>query len=98
MENENKRFLPLTTTIFLLLFLLWKEDSYAFPLLQKFVQRSKGELYVHPATFYRSLKQMEKMGFVEKKERFYSITPLGRDVFCLEKQRLISILAFIEQE
>ena len=92
-------FIPLNPRDYLVLFSLTAEERHGYGIVKEVENHSVGSVRMDPSNLYRSLKRLINNGLVEESEprddqgsderrRFYSLTPLGRDVVSAEAQRL----------
>jgi DNA-binding PadR family transcriptional regulator len=96
--------LPLSTTVFHILIALADGGRHGYAILKDIEDRTGGSKRLGSGTFYRTIRQMQHLGFVEEAEeradwhlddqrrRYYKLTELGRAVGTLEAQRLYDLV------
>ena len=105
--SDARRLLPLNTLVFETLLALTADTRHGWDLVREIQQRLGGER-VLPANFYRTLRGMLADGLIEEtsrpkgrsdessadeRRRYFSLTPLGREVARLEARRLETLVA-----
>ena len=97
--------LPLNPRDYLILFALVEEDRHGYGIVKHVETGSLGGVRLDPANLYRALKRMIGDGLVEESDgpteddaavdrrKYYTITPLGREVVQLEARRLAELTA-----
>ena len=98
---DARRFLPLNTLVFETLLALTGDTRHGWDLVREIQQRLGGER-VLPANFYRTLRTMLAEGLIEEsarpkdesaeRRRYFTVTPLGREVARLEARRLETLV------
>jgi len=93
-------FLPLKSNWFHILVCLVEGEQHGYGIMQDVLERSGGKVRLWPATLYGSLKRLIENGLIaesgqrpapeldDARRRYYKLTPLGRQVLDLERQRL----------
>ncbi len=92
-------FIPLNPRDYLVLFSLTDGERHGYGIVKEVEGHSAGDVRMDPSNLYRSLKRLIQKGLVRESEiradhdtlerrRFYSLTPLGRDVVEAEAGRL----------
>jgi len=92
-------FIPLNPRDYLVLFSLTNGERHGYGIVKEVEEQSGGDVRMDPSNLYRSLRRLIQKGLVEESEirpnedsderrRFYSLTPLGREVVELEASRL----------
>jgi DNA-binding PadR family transcriptional regulator len=99
--SDARRLLPLNTLVFETLLALTAETRHGWDLVREIQQRLGGER-VLPANFYRTLRGMLSEGLIEESDRpkqedserrrYFTLTPLGREVARLEARRLETLV------
>jgi DNA-binding PadR family transcriptional regulator len=99
--SDARRLLPLNTLVFETLLALTAETRHGWDLVREIQQRLGGER-VLPANFYRTLRTMLADGLIEESDspkqgnserrRYFTLTPLGREVAKLEARRLETLV------
>ena len=104
--SDARRLLPLNTLVFETLLALTGETRHGWDLVREIQQRLGGER-VLPANFYRTLRGMLADGLIEEAERpkeksdgsndderrrYFTLTPLGRELAKLEAGRLETLV------
>jgi DNA-binding PadR family transcriptional regulator len=100
--SDARRLLPLNTLVFETLLALTAEARHGWDLVREIQQRLGGER-VLPANFYRTLRTMLADGLIEESDRpkagddserrrYFTLTPLGRQVAKLEARRLETLV------
>src|SRR6476469_4551318 len=104
--SDARRLLPLNTLVFETLLALTSDARHGWDLVREIQQRLGGER-VLAANFYRTLRGMLADGLIEESDRpeeksvranedrrrYFSLTPLGREVARLEARRLETLVA-----
>jgi len=96
------KFLPLAQAQFHILVALSECDSHGYAIMQHVEETSGGLVRMGPASLYTSLKKLDDLGLiaelklgtvpgVDQRRRYYSLTPLGRDVCLAEADRLAAL-------
>jgi DNA-binding PadR family transcriptional regulator len=94
--------LPLPQAQFHILVALSECDSHGYAIMQHVEETSGGLVRMGPASLYGSLKKLDDLGLitelapgtvpdVDQRRRYYSLTPLGREVCLAEADRLASL-------
>ena len=93
-------YLPLTPAVLDIMVALGNEELHGYAIMQEVRRRTEGGRRLAPGTLYRSLRQMEKRGWVveseerpapsldDERRRYYRLTDLGRRVALAELERL----------
>jgi DNA-binding PadR family transcriptional regulator len=105
MEQRNpESFLPLTSLTFGILTAVTEGSKSGYGIVREIEEGSQGRLSPGTGTVYVALQRLIQQGLVEpvsapsdapadnRARRWYAISPLGRQVFSLEAQRLASAL------
>jgi DNA-binding PadR family transcriptional regulator len=99
--SDARRLLPLNTLVFETLLALTSETRHGWDLVREIQQRLGGER-VLAANFYRTLRGMLADGLIaesdrpdeksQDRRRYFTLTPLGREVARLEARRLETLV------
>jgi len=101
-------FLPLKSNWFHILVSLVGGEQHGYGIMQDVLERSGGKVRLWPATLYGSLKRLIKEGLIaesgqrpapeldDARRRYYKLTPLGRRVLDLERQRLEDLVRILQ--
>ena len=92
-------FIPLNPRDYLVLLSLTDVERHGYGIVKEVEEQSGGDVRMDPSNLYRSLKRLIQKGLVAESEirpnedsderrRFYSLTPLGREVVEAEASRL----------
>ena len=91
-------FLPLKPAVFHILVSLADADRHGYGIMQEVQVRTGGLVKLGPGTLYTAIKRLVMDGLIfecegtgaydDERRRYYSITPLGREVIALEAKRL----------
>lgn len=74
--------------------ILMDGDSYGYEIYKKIIEKSEGVYELKEATLYSSFRRLEKDGNITSywgdetlggRRKYYKITPLGEDVYNLNK-------------
>jgi DNA-binding PadR family transcriptional regulator len=101
--NNPEPFLPLTPLSLGILLALATEDRHGYAILKEIEQESGARLRPGTGTLYSALQRMTDEGLIEAssvqpegsgdaRRRYYSISPLGRDVAAAELNRLARLV------
>lgn len=75
--------------------ILMDGDSYGYEIYKKIIEKSEGAYELKEATLYSSFRRLEKDGSITSywgdetlggRRKYYKITPLGENVYNLNKQ------------
>ena len=89
--------LPVKSTVFLILLALAEEDRHGYGIMLDVKERSDGSVNLGTSHLYRHLKRLLDDGLVEEtdaaadadpRRRYYRLTALGREVVVAESARL----------
>ena len=103
MDKRIQRiYAPMTESAFYILFSL-QTESHGYGIGQRIKELTRGRLIIGPGTMYGTLSKMEADGLIRftrewEKKKLYGITPLGREVLELEKERIRELYKTIEEE
>ena len=106
MAPAAEAFLPLSTTWFHMLLALTAGPTHGYGIKRDVEARTQGRVRLAAGTLYESIQRMETAGLVEEadapadpasrtssRQRFYGVTPLGKEVLRAELDRLEADLA-----
>ena len=75
--------------------ILTESDSYGYEIYKKIIEKSEGMYELKEATLYSSYRRLEQEGSITSfwgdeslggRRKYYKITPLGKDIYNLNKQ------------
>lgn len=92
-------FIPLNPRDYLVLFSLTSGERHGYGMVKEVQEQSGGAVRMDPSNLYRALKRLIQKGLVaesdprsgadsDERRRYYSLTPLGREVVEAEASRL----------
>lgn len=96
--------LPMKTVEFLIGSVLLDQDAHGYGIMKEISRRTNGDHEPGPATTHRALARMAEGGLIEEtdpplsrvvddpRRRYYSLTPLGRNVVRTESDRRYAFL------
>lgn len=95
--------LPLNPRDFLILMVLADGALHGYGMVKAIEQESEGEVRMDPANLYRSLRRLDRSGWVNELEdagdddgserrRYFGLTPLGRAVVSAEASRVSKLV------
>lgn len=102
-------FLPLRPVEFAILLVLLGGDSHGYAIITEAERRWPDTGRIETGTLYRALRRLTRGGLVEpsdrrppddsrdERRRYFSVTPLGRDVAAAEARRLDAYLAMARE-
>ena len=103
-SQEVLALLPMTPAVFYTLFALAHEEQHGYAIMQLVEKISEGAVSMGPGTLYSTLQRLLSLRLVEettrykrpdeleRRRRFYRLTPLGRKMFDLEISRMKSVV------
>lgn len=96
--------LPLTPRAFHLLLALADGPQHGYAMMKEVHERSAGRVRIGPGTLYEAIHAMRDKGLVREtdarpddhdaRRRYYTLTPLGREVLRAETERLGDLVDF----
>lgn len=101
LENLKRRFIPMSETMFYILFSLQKE-RHGYGIMQYVMELTNGRIIIGAGTIYQSLSKLEHDGLIiptkeinRKKE--YLITDVGKEILKLESSRICQLYALAKE-
>lgn len=105
--HESERHLPLKPIDFHILLVLTDGDLHGYGIVKEIEVRSEGRIRLEPGNLYRYIRRLVDEGMVEPSERrsapdeterrrYYTVTPLGREVLADEVGRMRSLVLAAE--
>lgn len=102
--NDVSQFLPVKSTVFLILMAVADEPRHGYAIMQSVLQRSGGAVNLGTGHLYRNIRRLLEDGLFEEVEpevvdrddprrRYYRLTQLGHDVVRAESARLNTLVA-----
>jgi DNA-binding PadR family transcriptional regulator len=102
-EQRIAQQLPMRPRVFAILLVLARGPRHGYGIMRELQESRQGWL-LGPATLYRSLKEMQRLGLIGSTEgpdeesdgpprRYYELTPLGRRVGGAEAERMAGLVA-----
>jgi DNA-binding PadR family transcriptional regulator len=98
-------FLPLSPVVFEILLALADDERHGYAILREVEHRSEGRSRLRPGSLYRALARLLADGLIaesderpvperadDARRRYYSLTPLGRQVARGEASRLAALV------
>lgn len=96
--KDAESFLPLSQATFYILLSL-RETRHGYGIMQDVEELSLGMVRIGPGTLYGALGKLEKQEIIKKvvniakdRRKYYTLTPLGKDILLLEYERLLSLV------
>ena|SRR5690348_2015857 len=102
--EEIRALLPMTPAVFYTLFALARDEQHGYAIMQLVESLSDGAVSMGPGTLYSTIQRLVNLNLaeettqhkrpdeLERRWRFYRLTPLGRKVFELEIARMKAVL------
>jgi len=99
-EADLDNHLPLTAVAFEIMLTLADSERHGYAIMREVEERTGGQVSLHPGTLYRALARLvdndllQELGqraapeLGDERRKYYSLTPLGRDVAVAEARRL----------
>jgi len=102
--NDVSQFLPVKSTVFLVLMAVADEARHGYGIMQSVLHRSGGTVNLGTGHLYRHIKRLLDDGLIEEVEpevvdrddprrRYYQLTDLGAEVVRAESERLKDLVA-----
>ena len=107
---DPRSFLPMTPLAFQVLLALADADRHGYGIIVEIRQRSAGLISLGTGTLYTMLQRLLEEALIAEAERpagirdddqrrkYYTLTPLGRDVVAAEARRLRSLVIEAERK
>ena len=94
-DKIRKRFLPMSETMFYILFSLQKE-RHGYGIMQYVKEKTNGRIELGAGTIYQSIGKLETDGLIVPtkevdRKKMYQITPVGRQILGEEAERIREI-------
>jgi DNA-binding PadR family transcriptional regulator len=95
LEKARKRYLPMSETMFYILFSL-KQELHGYGIMQRVNELTKGRITLGAGTVYSSLGKLENDGLIqavreEERRKIYIITPVGSEILRAESVRIAEL-------
>ena len=99
-EKIRKRFIPMSETMFYILFSM-QEERHGYAVMQYVKELTKGRIILGAGTIYQSLGKLENDGLItqikeEDRKKVYKITDIGTQILLEEVQRIKEIYHNVE--
>lgn len=100
MDRLRKRFIPMSETMFLILFSL-REERHGYGIMQYVKELTEGRITLGAGTIYQSLGKLEGEGLIcpteeiDRKKK-YRITPAGEYILSEEAARIQQLNRILE--
>lgn len=99
-QKIRKRFLPMSETMFFILFSLL-EERHGYGIMQYVQTITNGRIVLGAGTIYQSLSKLEGDGLIAvarevDRKKIYQITPIGRQILTEEIARIHEIYHLTE--
>jgi DNA-binding PadR family transcriptional regulator len=102
--DDVSRFLPVKSTVFLILIAVAEEPRHGYGIMQSVLRRSDGAVNLGTGHLYRHIRRLLDDGLLEEVEpdrvdsedprrRYYQLTDLGAEVVRAESERLKALVA-----
>jgi len=97
-------FLPLPTAVFHILVALADRERHGYSIMQDVAARTDGKVRLSAGTLYSAVRRMLEQGLIDElrespdpesadeRRRYYTLTPLGREVALAEARRVTALL------
>jgi DNA-binding PadR family transcriptional regulator len=100
-EKARKRYLPMSETMFYILFSL-KQERHGYAIMQRVKELTKGRITLGAGTVYSSLGKLENDGLIqaareEERRKIYIITPLGSQILHEESKRITELYSNVKE-
>ena len=104
-DDDIDAFLPLPTAVFHILVALADRDRHGYSIMQDVAGRTDGKVRLSAGTLYSAVRRMLEQGLIDElrdspdpgnadeRRRYYTLTPLGREVALAEARRVTDLLA-----
>ncbi|AXY25762.1 PadR family transcriptional regulator [Suicoccus acidiformans] len=97
MENNLQKHIPLTETMFLVLFTML-EENYGYKVSQDVEEITNGRIILGPGTLYGAINNLNKKGWIKlvnkdnSGKKVYIATDIGRELVSLEIKRMRNLV------
>jgi DNA-binding PadR family transcriptional regulator len=103
-DDDVQSFLPLPTAVFHILVALADRDRHGYSIMQDVAARTDGKVRLSAGTLYSAVRRMLEQGLIDElrespdpasadeRRRYYTLTPLGREVALAEARRVTDLL------
>ena len=103
-DEDIDSFLPLPTAVFHVLVALADRDRHGYSIMQDVAARTDGKVRLSAGTLYSAVRRMLEQGLIDElrespdpesadeRRRYYTLTPLGREVALAEARRVTALL------
>jgi len=103
-DEDIDSFLPLPTAVFHVLVALADRDRHGYSIMQDVAARTDGKVRLSAGTLYSAVRRMLEQGLIDElrespdpasadeRRRYYTLTPLGREVALAEARRVTDLL------
>lgn len=100
-EKAKKRYLPMSETMFLILFSL-REERHGYGIMLYVKELTEGRILLGAGTIYQSLGKLERDGLIRAtgetaRRKRYRITPLGQEILSCEAARIRELYQIVEE-
>ena len=101
LERARKRYLPMSETMFYILFSL-KQELHGYGIMQRVKELTRGRITLGAGTVYSSLGKLESDGLIqgireEERRKIYIITPVGSQILHEESVRIAELYNNIKE-
>ena len=103
-DDDIDAFLPLPTAVFHILVALADRERHGYSIMQDVAARTDGKVRLSAGTLYSAVRRMLEQGLIDElrespdpasadeRRRYYTLTPLGREVALAEARRVTDLL------
>ena len=103
-DDDIDAFLPLPTAVFHILVALADRERHGYSIMQDVAARTDGKVRLSAGTLYSAVRRMLEQGLIDElrespdpasadeRRRYYTLTPLGREVALAEARRVTALL------
>jgi DNA-binding PadR family transcriptional regulator len=103
-DDDIDSFLPLPTAVFHILVALADRERHGYSIMQDVATRTEGKVRLSAGTLYSAVRRMLEQGLIDElrespdpesadeRRRYYTLTPLGREVALAEARRVTDLL------
>lgn len=102
MEKLIKKFIPMSETMFYILF-SFKKERHGYAVMKYVSELTKGRIQLGAGTIYQTIKKLEKSQLIrfcgeEDRQKRYVITDIGREILKLEIKRIKTMYQDVQEE